>query len=177
MKLCPISPYDALRLAVRLHGKELDKCGELAVLHPIAVTEVLEHHPVPGEGFGISERSKTIRSAALLHDVFEDTSSSLVTFWEAAGIGQEEWNKSALYVTLDALTRRPGEPYLNYIARCGDDVLASFVKLADLWHNLSPSRTECLSEKERTSLRKRHLRAKELLFAQTPWWPPDNSLR
>ena len=37
---------------------------------------------------------------------------------------------------LDAITRREGEPYFDYIERAGQHPVAAAVKLADLCHNI-----------------------------------------
>ncbi len=40
---------------------------------------------------------------------------------------------------VDRLSRRKGEPYAEYVIRCGADPLGRLVKLADLEDNLQPS--------------------------------------
>ena len=143
--------YEALKHAVKAHGKELDKCGELAVLHPIAVAEALEraHH---GD-YAIK--------AALLHDVWEDTD------YRISGLDELE------HEHLDILTKRPTETYAEYIDRCCGDFTTLHVKLADLWHNLQPERQACLPAKERQSLEARYLKARDRIWEALGyrWWP------
>src|SRR4051794_9681871 len=105
-----LNRHEALKHAVKAHAGQIDKCGQPYILHPIAVAEVLEvaHHLA----FGVS--------GALLHDVREDTSYSLPGL--SAAFDRE----------LDAITRRSGEPYAEYIERCSGHWVASQVKLADL---------------------------------------------
>lgn len=149
--------YQALKIAVLAHEAETDKCGALAVLHPIAVADKLE-------------RTEFIRQedavvVALLHDVLEDTDCPLSKD-DLTGIQ---------YRALDALTRRTwrDEPYDRYIERVCDSPLACIVKLADLWHNLQPQRQACLPEGERKGLEKRYLKARARIWEALgyDWWP------
>ncbi|UWQ30241.1 hypothetical protein [Leisingera sp. M523] len=59
----------------------------------------------------------------LLHDTVEDgyLPQALLRIWPG----------------LDAITRRPGEVYADYIERCSQHPAARRVKIADLRHNLS----------------------------------------
>lgn len=142
--------YEALKHAVKAHGKELDKCGELAVLHPIAVAEVVERAKDSNEDAVV---------VAYLHDVIEDTDYE----GYLAGIGYRQLRALRLVT-------RGAETYAQYINRiCSEqyrDVMeiAAIVKLADLWHNLSPERQACLPEGERKGLEKRYLKARERIW-------------
>lgn len=156
--------YDALKHAVKAHAHEIDRCGKPAILHPIAVSEALER----GDGHSVDSRSEPTIVAALLHDVLEDTDyRPPCSSFEGA--------------LLNALTRRPDEPYSAYLCRVcsatflGDGPLHGpmFVKLADIWHNLQPERQACLPEKERKSLEKRYLKARARIWEALGyrWWP------
>jgi hypothetical protein len=86
---------------------------------------------------------------AFLHDVVEDTD---VTLHDLAIFG---FNK-LIVEAVAALTRRPGEPYDDYIRRvCEDRYFAPLVKYHDLQENLSNDPPE--------SLRKRYEKALETI--------------
>jgi (p)ppGpp synthase/HD superfamily hydrolase len=69
-------------------------------------------------------------TAGLLHDVVEDTGTTL---GELRALGLPESVISAV----DAVSRRDGERYEDLIGRACADPLGRLVKLADNWHNLS----------------------------------------
>lgn len=151
--------YEALKHAVKAHAGQTDKCGKPYILHPIAVAEAVEG----AETLSI-ERYVVI---ALLHDVLEDTEHELPL---TAG---ERWQ-------LEKLTRRKQETYFVYIDRICDswgadgiDEVPMVVKLADLWHNLTPEHQACLPERERKSLEKRYLKARDRIWEALgyEWWP------
>ena len=70
---------------------------------------------------------------AALHDVIEDTS---VTFEDLRGEGFDE----VVLAAVECLTHRNGEHYADYVVRCKGNVIARWVKLADLEDNARPSR-------------------------------------
>jgi (p)ppGpp synthase/HD superfamily hydrolase len=152
--------YEALKIAVLAHEAETDKCGALAVLHPIAVAAKLERTKLVRH-----VRQEDAVVVALLHDVLEDTDSP-ISKDDLTGIQ---------YRGLDALTRRTwrDESYDRYIERVCDSPLACIVKLADLWHNLQPERQACLPSKERASLERRYLKARDRIWKSLgyEWWP------
>jgi len=156
-----VNRYEALKHAVKAHAGQVDKCGRPYILHPIAVAEAVEQ----------AETLNTERHAvvALLHDVLEDTDYELPL---KAG---ERWQ-------LEKLARRTQEPYSAYIDRIcdswgadGPDEVPMIVKLADLWHNLSPERQACLPEGERKGLEKRYLKARDRIWEALgyEWWPTE----
>lgn len=162
--------YEALKHAVKAHGVTLDKCGQLYVLHPMAVADAIDRGPdfpnwtARAARYSAIERTVARESAAivaLLHDVREDTSYRLPALPRA----QE--------LALCAITRPNDESYADYISRVGSNALATIVKLADLWHNLQPERQDCLPEKEQFGLEKRYLEAREYLWLAlgSEWWP------
>jgi (p)ppGpp synthase/HD superfamily hydrolase len=87
--------------------------------------------------------------AAVLHDVVEDTS---VTLEELRRRGFPE----AVVAAVDALSRRPGEPYLAFIDRAGSHRIARPVKLADLHDNLDPRRLARFSTAQQKRLVKKY---------------------
>jgi (p)ppGpp synthase/HD superfamily hydrolase len=92
---------------------------------------------------------------ALLHDIVED---GYATFGEL----QERFNlDNEQMATLDAITRREGEKYFDYIARCKQNEMAKTVKLADLQHNI----TRCANDlQNRWGLIRRYAKAYGILI-------------
>lgn len=109
----------AMEIAYRAHHGQRDKGGMPYVFHPYHLAEQME-----------TELEVT---AALLHDVVEDTDVTLEALRQA-GITEE------VLTVLDRLTRRKGEAYMDYIRRLLPDPTARKIKLADLNHNSDMSR-------------------------------------
>ena len=98
------------------------------------------------------------QAAAWLHDVVEDTSTSLADL-RAAGFPEP------VIAAVDALTRRPDEPGDNYYARVAADPLALRVKRADIADNSSPERLGGLDEATQIRLRHKYAHALATLAA------------
>lgn len=154
--------YEALKHAVKAHAGQVDKCGQPYILHPIAVAEVFDRPNLPVYLFDIGPaRVEDAVVVGLLHDVWEDTRYVLPRL------------PSYLAEPLAALTRVEGETYDAYIIRLCADPVAMLVKLADLWHNLSPQRQDCLPAAEAKSLQGRYLKARDRIWEALgyEWWP------
>lgn len=67
---------------------------------------------------------------ALLHDVVEDGYTTFEELRERFNLDPEQM------AALDAITRRQGEQYFDYIQRVKQNEMAKTVKLADLQHNI-----------------------------------------
>lgn len=117
----------AIAIAAEAHAGQGDKGGNPYVLHPLRVMLQLTD---PAE-----------RIAAVLHDVVEDTPWTLDAL-RAEGFAPE------IVAAVDALTKREGEPYEQYVARAGRHPIARAVKLADLADNLELSRIAAPSERD-----------------------------
>lgn len=115
----------AMEICYRAHEGQLDKGGMPYVFHPLHVAEQME-----------DEYSTCV---ALLHDTVEDGGIELSGLYEADF--PEEIVK-----TVDALTRREDEPYMEYIERLKGNSLAVKVKLADLDHNRDMSRLNIITK-------------------------------
>ena len=114
---------DALALATRAHAGQLDKAGAPYIGHPQRVARSV----------AAAGGSETAQIAALLHDVVEDSDVSLDALADA-GFGPE------VVGAVDALTRRVGESYEDFVSRAGSHPITRLVKLADLADNLDGSR-------------------------------------
>ncbi|QVQ54783.1 HD domain-containing protein [Spiractinospora alimapuensis] len=135
---------DADAVAAAAHAGQSDKAGRPAIEHVRAVAAALRDH---GEHAEI---------AGLLHDVVEDT--PLTT---------EELRRrqcpEAVVRAIDAVTRRPDEPYLDMVARAAADPLGRLVKLADNAHNADESRLRRLAPATAERLRRKYAAARQIL--------------
>lgn len=132
----------AIQIATEAHDGQEDKGGAPYILHPLRVMMSVD---------GARERI-----AAVLHDVAEDCPA-----WPLERLRQQNFS-GAVCDALDALTRRHGEDYWDFIDRCGNNSIARIVKLADLKDNLDLSRIKAPTEKDCDRMRK-YVRASVLL--------------
>lgn len=118
----------AIVLAAGAHRGQKDRAGAPYILHPLRVM--------------LSLREPLEMIAGVLHDVVED-----------GGITLDQLRNAGYPVevvdALDALTRRSGESYGDYLMRVKANPLALRVKLADLRDNLDESRIPEPSEADR----------------------------
>jgi (p)ppGpp synthase/HD superfamily hydrolase len=135
--------HEALMIASKAHALQRDKGGKPYIGHPIRV----------------ANRCLTVdeKVAALLHDVVEDGHLSLDQLRE---MGATE----AQIRAIDALTRRAGETYREFIERVRLDPIGRVVKLADIADNTDPERVAQLPEHERGIVR-RYEKARARLLA------------
>lgn len=109
----------ARSIAANAHAGASRADGTPYITHPGAVA----HHAATTLGAG----PLTI-AACWLHDTVEDTPLTL-DHLGALGIPRP------VLEAIDALTIRPGEHYLEAVARASADPIARAVKLCDNWHN------------------------------------------
>lgn len=109
----------AIAIATEAHYGQGDRAGKLYILHPLRVmlTMATEHE----------------RIVAVLHDVVEDCAE-----WPLEELAKHF--PGTITEAIDALTRRPGEPYDAYIGRASRNDIARRVKLADLRDNMDLTR-------------------------------------
>lgn len=123
---------EAVELAARLHRGQVDKGGAAYILHPLRVMMRVE--------------GEDCRIAAALHDAVED-----------CGLALEEVRRRfgpVVADAVDALTRREGESYANFVERCGANEVARAVKLADLADNMDLTRLPDVGPEDRERLAK-----------------------
>jgi (p)ppGpp synthase/HD superfamily hydrolase len=101
----------ALRVAAEAHRGQKDRNGDPFLLHPLRVM--------------LRCRSENERIVALLHDVVEKSG------WTFEDLEREGFAADVI-CAVEGLTRREGEPYLEYILRARATALAREVKRADL---------------------------------------------
>jgi (p)ppGpp synthase/HD superfamily hydrolase len=109
----------AIALAARAHLDQRDKAGLPYVLHPLRMM------------FRLTQPAARI--AAVLHDLVEDTE------WELADLEKEGF-PAEIVTAVDALTKRAGEEYGDFVARAATNPIARLVKLADLEDNMDLTR-------------------------------------
>ena len=135
---------DAIQLAVQRHRGQKDKAGAPYILHPLRVMARMA--------------TDVERMVAVLHDVVEDTGTTLDDLHQLGF-------PAAAISAVERLTRRAGEPYEAFIARIKPDPLARRVKLADLEDNMDLRRLSVVGERDLERLQ-RYLRAwRELSLA------------
>lgn len=117
----------ALNLMFEKHKDQVDKAGIPYVFHPFHLAEQM-----PDE---------TSTLVALMHDLVEDTD---VTFEDLSSMGFPEEVVEAIKL----LTHDKSIDYLDYVEKISKNSLARKVKIADLEHNMDPSR---LSEEQKNS--------------------------
>lgn len=92
-------------------------------------------------------QSKYKRIISILHDVIEDSD------WTLQEIRDMGFSERVLKA-LDAVTKRDGEQYFDFIERCslaGEDAIQ--VKIADLKHNSDPTRYRHITESRHQELK------------------------
>lgn len=136
--------HNTLAFVATVHSGQTDKQGDPYILHVLRVM--------------LSQRSEIGRIIALLHDVVEDTPTTL-----------EDLNQHyapAIVKGVDYLTKREGETYDQYIDRiCGAPLEIRRIKMADLHDNLDPNRLERLPESLQQHFRMKYEPALNKLLA------------
>ena len=152
---------NARTIAVVCHAGQKDKAGVPYIEHPVEVAVLATNALIDGTdgGFHIPRRTTgafhTIESAALLHDVIEDTSMTAEGLIEL-GISAEVV-RIVLMLTYDR-TRMTRD---QYYAQIKTDPIARLVKISDVRHNLS--RLAYLSPEDNQRLTTKYTHALEVL--------------
>jgi (p)ppGpp synthase/HD superfamily hydrolase len=112
----------AISIATNAHKGQTDKGGKPYILHPFRVMLSV----------GDSEVAQTV---AVLHDVVEDTDWTLDAL-RAEGFPEEVLDG------IDAVTRREGESYEDFVDRAARNPIGRRVKIADIKDNMDLSRIQ-----------------------------------
>ncbi len=134
----------AIQIAVEAHKGQRRRNGTPYVLHPLRVMLAFE--------------DETRRVIGVLHDVVEDSDWTCADL-EAAGFSRP------IVEAVDALTKRQGEAYDDYLTRLSPNPLARAVKLADLRDNMNVLELPGVNEKDGRRM-ERYLRAYRRLAEQ-----------
>lgn len=121
----------AIQIAAKGHQGQNDKYGAPYILHPIRVM--------------MRVNSEIEKIVAILHDVVEDSDLTLDDL-------RNEGFSAEIVEAVDALTKRDGEAYDDYINRTTTNKIAIIVKLADLEDNMDLKRIDVVTEKNKESL-------------------------
>lgn len=117
----------ALKLCFNAHKDQIDKTGLPYVFHPFYLATQME-----------DEYTTVI---ALLHDVIEDTSYTLL---DLKNMGYPK----DIIDALECLTHQKNIPYINYIQKIKTNSYATIVKLADLKHNSDLNRLDIINDND-----------------------------
>lgn len=114
------SKYDkAMSFMIEAHGEQRRWDGSPYWMHPYAVAMMVSANTT----------DDVLITAALLHDVLEDTDITYTDIYKTFG--------SLTADLVRILSRKDIETYDEYIGRIGNDSDASLIKIMDLVHNLS----------------------------------------
>src|ERR1700687_5854496 len=91
----------AIKIAVEAHAVQVDKAGSPYILHPLRVM--------------LRQATNEPRIVAVLHDVVEDCPGWSFERLRTGGFSD------AVLAGLDAVTKRPGEAYDDFVLRAGAD--------------------------------------------------------
>lgn len=114
----------AIDIAAAAHNGQTDKGGQPYICHCFRVAMMSFPY---GEDYFI---------VGMLHDVIEDTDMQLHQIRNKFG--------DTIADAVDAMSRRKGEIYFDYIERCGKNLIANVVKRKDLVDNSHPDRVKQL---------------------------------
>ena len=109
----------AIAIAAKVHEGKVDKAGAPYILHPLRVM--------------LKMATSEERMAAVLHDVVEDSDTTLDDL-------RNEGFSDAVVDAVDAVTIRTGESYDDFVRRAALNPIGRRVKLADLEDNSDLSR-------------------------------------
>ncbi len=123
----------AIEIAANAHSGQVDKAGELYILHPLRVM--------------LSVSSPDERIVAVLHDVIEDSEIT------AKDLHAEGFSNRIVEAVV-TLSKSAGQSYEQYIEGVARNPLARVVKLADLEDNSNLSRIPDPTERDYERLEK-----------------------
>jgi (p)ppGpp synthase/HD superfamily hydrolase len=125
----------SLEIALRAYAGKTDKAGREYILHPLRVMAKM--------------KTDLERSAALLHDVIEDSDITAEEL-RAEGIPAE------VVEAVQSLSKRDGEDYLDFVRRAKKNPLAANVKIADIEDNIDILRLSSLDDHDLARIQKYH---------------------
>jgi (p)ppGpp synthase/HD superfamily hydrolase len=111
----------AIAIASEAHAGQLDKAGKPYIAHPLYVMSQMH---------GIESQI-----VAVLHDVIEDSA------WTITDLVRQGF-PPLIIEAIEAITKKQGESYTDYILRVKSNAIAHQVKIADVRHNMDISRID-----------------------------------
>lgn len=130
----------AYAVAANAHEGHVRKDGTPYINHPLRIA--------------MKVTTDLERTVALLHDTVEDSMLELRDL-RAIGFSQE------VIEAVDSVTKRPGEKYMDFVARSKANLTGRIVKLADIADNLEDQ--SALDPDEADFLKERYEKAQEFL--------------
>src|SRR5690349_788385 len=109
----------AIAIAARAHDGQKDKAGEPYIAHPMRLMARF-----------LASDQQNLAIVAALHDVVEDSDLTLDDL-------RREGFSAEVVSAIDALSRREGEDYLEFVRRAASHPRARFAKQEDLLDNLA----------------------------------------
>lgn len=134
----------AIEIAVEAHKGQVDKVGEVYILHPLRLM--------------LKMKTATERSVAVLHDVVEDS------HWTLDDLRKEGFSEEIISA-VDSLTKREAEDYQDFVKRASRNPLGRAVKIADIEDNMDLSRFTHPTAKDHARNEKKYKPALALLRA------------
>ena len=124
----------AIAIALRVHAGQTDRYGRPYILHPLHVMMEMD--------------SETEMTAAVLHDVIEDSETTLEDL-------RNEGFSADVLEAVRLMTHDKGETsYEAYVRELKPNRIARKIKLADLRHNMDIRRMDRVQEKDMARLEK-----------------------
>jgi len=125
----------AIEIACGAHLGQVDKAGELYVLHPLRLMFMFQ--------------DDVERIVAVLHDVVEDSEISLddLKFYGFSEI---------IIDAVNCLTKKVNESYDDFIVRISSNSLAKKIKIEDIKDNLDLTRMASINEQDLARVKKYH---------------------
>jgi guanosine-3',5'-bis(diphosphate) 3'-pyrophosphohydrolase len=142
----------AIRLASSVHDKQIDKSGNLYLLHPVRVMLAVSINTIDGC------QNTDLMSAAVLHDVIEDSHLILEDL-------RDEGFSEEIILAVDSVSKQKHEPYESLIARSCKNQFGTIIKWHDINDNLSVNRIEKLPVEMVLKLHKKYMEAKVVLWS------------
>lgn len=124
----------AEQLARQLHSNQVDKANKPYIEHLAFVAHF------------VADQDDNVIATAWLHDSVEDTAITLNEIEIKFG--------GEIVKAVEAMTKRKGENYQDYLLRVKANEIARKVKIADLIHNMDLSRLEQPTEKDHQRTKK-----------------------
>ena len=123
----------AIQIALDAHKDQVDKGGQPYILHPLRLM--------------LQMPTEKLQIIAVLHDVLEDSKYTVSDL-------KNNGFSSNIIIALQALTKKTGEDYFDFILRVNKNVLARQVKKADICDNLNLKRIKNPSKKDLERVKK-----------------------
>jgi len=116
----------AREIATKAHEGQFRWDGKTPyIAHPVAIAKAIRDQGYEGKDF-----AEAAIATAWLHDVVEDT---VITFHDLDEAGVHP----TIIAAVDAITKRDGEDYLEYLLRVKNNEVARVVKIEDIKNNMS----------------------------------------